>query len=188
MKIKNLLFGMLACTALVGCSNDDEPNVPVSGESYVAINIVSPGGSSRGTAGGYKDGSETEYIYRYVDNDVVTNVVSGPNPIYRHSISLIEITKILERVAVDNLTFTNYLDDNYGTDTPIKLLYDYNDVKNISTGSSMMLAVSVAGYYGIQIPEIKYTNDSNYFYGPYRILQKSGYKLATKKSQTLCNG
>ena len=60
MKIKNLLFGMLACTALVGCSNDDEPNVPVSGESYVAINIVSPGGSSRGTAGGYKDGSETE--------------------------------------------------------------------------------------------------------------------------------
>lgn len=60
MKIKNLLFGMLACTALVGCSSDDEPNVPVSGESYVAINIVSPGGSSRGTAGGYEIGSETE--------------------------------------------------------------------------------------------------------------------------------
>lgn len=130
-----------------------------------------------------KDGSETEYIYRLVDNDVVTNVVSGPNPLYRHSISLIEITKTLERVAVDNLTFTNYLDDNYGTDTPIKLLYDYNDVKNISTGSSMMLAVSVAGYYGIQIPEIKYTSDSNYFYGPYRILHKSGYKLATKDEE-----
>ena len=60
MKIKNLLFGMLACTALVGCSSDDEPNVPVSGESYVAINIVSPGGSSRGAAGGYEIGSETE--------------------------------------------------------------------------------------------------------------------------------
>lgn len=60
MKIKNLLFGMLACTALVGCSSEDEPNVPVSGESYVAINIVSPGGSSRGDAGGYEIGSETE--------------------------------------------------------------------------------------------------------------------------------
>lgn len=60
MKIKNLLFGMLACTALVGCSNDDEPNVPVSGESYVAINIVSPGGSSRAEAGGYEVGSEQE--------------------------------------------------------------------------------------------------------------------------------
>lgn len=60
MKIKNLLFGMLACTALVGCSSDDEPNVPVSGESYVAINIVSPGGSSRGNEGGYEIGSETE--------------------------------------------------------------------------------------------------------------------------------
>ena len=60
MKIKNLLFGMLACTALVGCSSDDEPNVPVSGESYVAINIVSPGGSSRAEAGGYEVGSEQE--------------------------------------------------------------------------------------------------------------------------------
>lgn len=60
MKIKNLLFGMLACTALVGCSNDDEPNVPVNGESYVAINIVSPGGSSRAEAGGYEVGSEQE--------------------------------------------------------------------------------------------------------------------------------
>lgn len=60
MKIKNLLFGMLACTALVGCSNDDEPNVPVSGESYVAINIVSPGGSSRAVEGGYENGSKEE--------------------------------------------------------------------------------------------------------------------------------
>lgn len=124
--------------------------------------------------------NETEYIYRLVDNDVVTNIVSGPNPLYRHSISLIEITKILERVAVDNLTFTNYLDDNYGTDTPMKLLYDYNGVNNISTGSSMMLVVNSVGYYGIQVPEIKYANDSNYFYGPYKILQKSGYKLVTK--------
>ena len=103
-----------------------------------------------------KDGSETEYIYRLVDNDIVTNIVSGPKPIYRHSISLIEITKQLERVAVDNLTFTNYLDDNYGTDTPIKLLYDYNDVKNISTGSSMLLVINVMGYYGIQLQDVKY--------------------------------
>ena len=59
--------------------------------------------------------SETEHIYRLVENDVVTNVVMGNKPLYRHSISLIEITKQLERVAVDNLTFTNYLDDNYGS-------------------------------------------------------------------------
>ena len=51
---------------------------------------------------------------------------------------------------------------NVKTDTPIKLLYDYNDVKNISTGSSMMLAVSVAGYYGIQIPEIKYSSELSF--------------------------
>lgn len=127
--------------------------------------------------------SETEYIYRFVDNDIVTNVAMGNAPLYRHSISLIEITKILERVAVDNLTFTNYLDDNYGTDTPIKLLYDYNNVKNISAGSSMMLVINASGYYGIQVPEIKYASDSNYFYGPYRILQKSGYKLATKDDE-----
>ena len=54
-----------------------------------------------------------EKIYRYVDNDLVSNVARGINPIYRHSITLVEITKILERRPVDNLTFTNYLKDSF---------------------------------------------------------------------------
>lgn len=124
--------------------------------------------------------SETEYIYRLVDNDIVTNVVMGNEPIYRHSVSLIEITKTLERVAVDNLTFTNYLDDKYGTDTAIKPLYDYNGVKDISGGSMMLVSSSIVGYFGAQASEPKYTSDSNYFCGPYRILQRSGFKLTTK--------
>lgn len=61
MKIKNLLFGMLASVALVGCSNDDEPVVnngnEGKGDSYVAISIVAPGGSSsRATEGEYEVG------------------------------------------------------------------------------------------------------------------------------------
>lgn len=127
-----------------------------------------------------KDGIETEYIYRLVENDIVTNIAMGNNPLYRHSVSLIEITKQLERVAVDNLTFTNYLDDKYGTDTPIKILYDYNGIKNISGSSSMMLNITVSGYYGIECSKPTYTSDSNYFCGPYRVLKKSGYKIATE--------
>lgn len=121
--------------------------------------------------------TETEYIYRLVENDIVTNVSGGSIPIYRHSISLIEITKMLERVAVDNLTFTNYLDDKYGTDSAIKFLYDYNDVKNIEMGSSTLLAIQVMGYYGVKMEYIKYAQNSNYFMGPYRILNKSSYKM-----------
>lgn len=55
-----------------------------------------------------------ESIYRYVDNDAVQNVGRGNVPIYRHTVSLIEITKILERRVVDNLSFTNFLPHNYG--------------------------------------------------------------------------
>lgn len=130
-----------------------------------------------------RDESETEYIYRLVENDIVTNVAMGNEPLYRHSISLIEITKTLERVAVDNLTFTNYLDDKYGTDTPIKILYDYNDVKNISGSSSMMLVINVSGYYGIECLDPTYTSDSNYFCGPYRILKKSGYEIVDSATE-----
>ena len=54
-------------------------------------------------------------IYRVVDNDTVTNVVRGECPLYRHTLDLLEPTKITERHIVDNLTFTNYLPKNYGT-------------------------------------------------------------------------
>ncbi len=54
-------------------------------------------------------------IYRVVDNDAVSNVVRGCKPLYRHTLDLLEPTKILERHIVDNLTFTNYLPKNYGT-------------------------------------------------------------------------
>lgn len=53
-------------------------------------------------------------IYRYVENDSVTNIVRGNEPVYMHSVNLIEITKILERRIVDNHCFTNFLPYNYG--------------------------------------------------------------------------
>lgn len=59
------------------------------------------------------------YIYRYMDYDDCNKIVGGENPIYRHNLQLIEPTKILERVTVDNLTFTNYLDENYNTDSEV---------------------------------------------------------------------
>jgi len=77
----------------------------------------------------------TEKIYRFVDNDNVSNFVRGNQPLYRHAVSLIEPTKILERIPVDNLTFTNYLPHNYGISE--KEVSYSNDIEeyNIATPS-----------------------------------------------------
>ena len=62
MKIKSLLIGMLACTALVGCSNEEdllngEQGLESRGEKgYMAVNLVNPEMGSRA----YKDGEGNE--------------------------------------------------------------------------------------------------------------------------------
>ena len=61
MKIKRLLIGMLACSAMVACTNDDllEENNQQNGEkAFIAINIVNSNANSRGT-GVNKDGNLT---------------------------------------------------------------------------------------------------------------------------------
>ena len=121
------------------------------------------------------DGSnETEHIYRLVENDIVTNVVMGNKPLYRHSISLIEITKQLERVAVDNLTFTNYLDDNYGSGNVLA----YN--KNQWTMGGF--AAWNNWFVGATIQQEYYIN-GNRFTGPYRMLYLSGYELVDSATE-----
>ena len=53
MKIKRLLIGMLACSAMVACTNDDlleNPKDPQNGEkAFIAVNIVNSNANSRGT-------------------------------------------------------------------------------------------------------------------------------------------
>ena len=68
MKIKSLLIGMLACTALVGCTSEDvleniESPVVKGDKAYVVVNIKSANGvSSRGTEGDpeFEDGIAAE--------------------------------------------------------------------------------------------------------------------------------
>ena len=67
-----------------------------------------------------KSEPKIEKIYRVVDVDKVSNVVLGNKKLYRHTITLVEITKILERESVDNLTFTNYLHDSTARDVPVE--------------------------------------------------------------------
>lgn len=51
---------------------------------------------------------KTQYvIYRVIENDIVIQTVFGSEPKYKHTLSLIETTKILERIDCDNLTTTN---------------------------------------------------------------------------------
>lgn len=67
MKIKSLLIGMFACTALVGCTNEELIEDPVNnpgknGEKYyAAVNLAMPGSSSRAASHiGFADGSTEE--------------------------------------------------------------------------------------------------------------------------------
>lgn len=60
------------------------------------------------------EGGEEHRIYRYLDSDDVEQKTFGKKPIYCHKINLIEITKILEREPVANLSFTNYLNSDTG--------------------------------------------------------------------------
>ena len=115
MKIKSLLIGMLACTALVGCTNDDEPVVnngnENSGKAYLAVKLVNPSVNSRAT-GDYADGTNAEqavtkarfYLFKangepYDINDESTNT-TNPAKNYVDATSLEEIT---ENPASDNV-------------------------------------------------------------------------------------
>ena len=66
MKIKSLLIGMLACSAMVACTNEDvidNPNVnPESkdGNAYMAIRLVNATGVASRAEGDYEDGLEAE--------------------------------------------------------------------------------------------------------------------------------
>ena len=65
MKIKSLLIGMLACSAMVACTNTDEPEVDNGNENgkkyYAAVNLAMPGNSSRAADfNGFADGTSQE--------------------------------------------------------------------------------------------------------------------------------
>ena len=97
MKIKSLLIGMMACTALEGCTNSDDVlengSVDNGGNKKFAINIglnyVSDGQNSRGAhQGTFNDGTDAEYDVKktwfiFYDNSKVclgvTNKVTWEN-------------------------------------------------------------------------------------------------------------
>ena len=67
MKIKSLLIGMLACTALVGCSNEEDVlngEQATGKESYLAVSVRNANVASRATDGGFEDGSEEENVVK----------------------------------------------------------------------------------------------------------------------------
>lgn len=70
MKIKELLFGMLACTALVACSNDDDPVNGGENElanSYMAVKISDATRASSRAAGDYDEGESVERTIKKAD-------------------------------------------------------------------------------------------------------------------------
>ena len=69
MKLRHLLFGLLAGVAFVACTNDDDPAgaSPVNGgnkmataDKYISVNMVMPGGATTRTLDGFKEGTTAE--------------------------------------------------------------------------------------------------------------------------------
>ena len=63
--IKSLLIGMLACSAMVACTNTDEPEnngneIQKDGDKFVAVNIVMSGDAKSRTTGDFIEGSAEE--------------------------------------------------------------------------------------------------------------------------------
>ena len=95
MKIKSLLIGMLACSALVACTNEDSP---VNGENnkfdgdkaYLAVNIVTSEANSRAAgAEAYVDGTGNEcavgkarFYFFNADGSAYTNTTTAKNANY----------------------------------------------------------------------------------------------------------
>ncbi len=122
------------------------------------------------------DGKKTvEKIYRYVNNDKVENVSRGNNSIFRHNVELIEITKILERRDVPNLTFTNYLSYSVGKGLPMTPERDVR-VKIFSTVTNEEINDDFSYNWIYQGVKWGYTNDSDKFCGPYFVLSSDTSK------------
>ena len=86
MKIKSLLIGMLACSAMVACTNTDEPEVDNGGakgnEYYVSVAFSMPGNSSRAASlGGFESGTTNEVEVKnaifYFLNDAGNSVANA---------------------------------------------------------------------------------------------------------------
>ena len=61
MKTRNLFLSTLACASLLACSKDDDSSIQevLSGDNYVAVNIVAPAGGTR-ALGGVDQGTAAE--------------------------------------------------------------------------------------------------------------------------------
>ena len=68
MKIKSLLIGMLACSAMVACTNEDVPEVDngkvnAGDQAYIAVNISNSNVNSRGTSTTFENGIDEENAF-----------------------------------------------------------------------------------------------------------------------------
>ena len=124
----------------------------------------------------YGETTTVEKVYRVVDNDVVTNIVKGRKPIYRHSLDLLEPTKILERRDIDNLSFTNYLPSNYGVE---ERAVDFMVVSEKNSEYWTTIYGANTGAKSNGVSSVVYTEDSNRFIGPYVNIGESNKTIST---------
>ena len=118
MKIKRLLIGMLACSAMVACTNEDvidnpNDNPVLNGEKgYLKVKLVNTSGSTGRAADGFEEGSANENEVKTVDfffynNGAYFNTVTETELSWTNSTGNVE--KIADAVVVlTGLTSTEY--------------------------------------------------------------------------------
>ena len=121
MKIKSLLIGMLACSAMVACTNTDEPEVDNGSangnEYYVSVAFSMPGNSSRAAAlGDFEDAANNNEI------DVKNAVFYFLND---------------AGISVADACYVPNVDDGFTWDTQVKA--EANDNVNALTNSVIVM-------------------------------------------------
>ena len=175
MKIKSLLIGMLACSAMVACSNEDVleniDNPVVKGDkAYVVVSIKNANGiSSRGTAGNpeFSDGLEAEnavasstfFFYdasgKYVTKSAPTATFEASNP---ESDNVEEIAKsVLVLQGLNGKNYPNYV---------VAVLNCPTDLVNKLHSEQLSLA---------QVQKVLTDTDSPYLNGTNFIMSNSTY-------------
>lgn len=174
MKIKSLVVGMMACAALVACSNNDlvddnNGNQPLEGEAYVAVAITNPNNTfGRATADDEEYGDDSEnkvndatFVFFDASGNYITNVATtltfNNNKQQSEAVLILKNATIEPKSVVAFLNVPEGLHLNQSLNALLKAAgtYGYSSNKAFTMSNSvfkkegtaeMQIATSVDGY------------------------------------------
>ena len=189
MKIKSLLIGMLACSAMVACTNEDLPEVDngneqQSGEqAFIAVNIVNSNTTSRGISNSFENGTAEENAFDkatffFYDASGNPYNVSGTNNFVEKEYKDVTITTSTGNVE-EEVGPVLVIEESQNV-PPQKLLVVLNAPSGLN-GLTLEKVREQVGSYGLTVstdaePKVTYTSGSKF------VISNSVYKNETTGS------